>query len=169
MQQKEYIAQLHQHKDVFKALLTDLPENLYTWKILPDKWNLLEILCHLHDEEREDFRARIKHILEHSENPMPSIDPQAWVQDRNYSLQNYSQVLNAFLQEREYSIEWLLSLNEPKWDQFYVHPKLGKMTASMMLCNWLAHDYLHIRQINKVKYEYLLQMSKEDLSYAGNW
>ena len=35
--------------------------------------------------------------------------------------------------------------------------------------NWLAHDYLHIRQIIRLKFAYLQQLSKEDLSYAGNW
>ncbi len=43
------------------------------------------------------------------------------------------------------------------------------MTAKMFLSNWLAHDYLHIRQITKLKYDYLKQLTNEDLNYAGNW
>jgi len=43
------------------------------------------------------------------------------------------------------------------------------MTASMFFSNWLAHDYLHIRQITRLKYDYLKQLTNEDLSYAGTW
>jgi hypothetical protein len=39
----------------------------------------------------------------------------------------------------------------------------------MIFANWLAHDYLHIRQILRLKYEYLKSISEEDLSYAGEW
>lgn len=33
--------------------------------------------------------------------------------------------------------------------------------------NWLAHDYLHMRQI--IKYQYLKEKTNIDLQYAGNW
>ena len=39
----------------------------------------------------------------------------------------------------------------------------------MMLTNWLAHDYLHIRQIIKLKFDFLKDQSDEHLSYAGEW
>jgi hypothetical protein len=43
------------------------------------------------------------------------------------------------------------------------------MTAMLFLSNWLAHDYLHIRQIIKLKFDYLEKMTGEGLSYAGDW
>jgi hypothetical protein len=73
------------------------------------------------------------------------------------------------LAEREQSVKWLQSLTNPKWDNVHEHSKFGKMTAKMFLSNWLAHDYLHIRQITKLKYDYLKQLTNEDLDYAGNW
>jgi hypothetical protein len=139
------------------------------WKPNPEKWCLLEIVCHLYDEEREDFRARTKHTLETPNAPLPPIDPQGWVEARNYLQQNYHDKLNNFLTERELSVIWLQTLSNAKWDNAYEHPKLGRMTAKMFLANWLAHDYLHIRQITKVKFDYLKQLTNEDLSYAGNW
>jgi hypothetical protein len=39
----------------------------------------------------------------------------------------------------------------------------------MFLHNWLAHDYLHIRQIIRIKYDYLKKTSGEILLYAGEW
>lgn len=160
---------LSQNKKVFNDLLIDLTEEIYMWKPNPEKWCLLEIICHLYDIEREDFRARTKHMLETPAEPLPPVDPQGWVISKNYIQQDYDKKLNDFLLEREKSIRWLQALKNPKWDNAYEHRKFGKMTAGMLLSNWLAHDYLHIRQITKIKYDHLKELTKEDLSYAGSW
>lgn len=163
------IQELTRNKDVFKDLLTGIEESNYLFKPENKKWCLLEIICHLYDEEREDFRIRLKHVLDASTNPLPSINPREWVQEREYIKQNFSDKLDNFLKEREKSIKWLQSLQSPKWDNYYNHPKFGKMTAKMFLSNWLAHDYLHIRQILKLKFDYLSHQTNESLNYAGNW
>jgi hypothetical protein len=41
------------------ALVADLSADSAVWRRDPEKWSALEILCHLRDEEREDFRVRI--------------------------------------------------------------------------------------------------------------
>jgi len=169
MNHNKIIQELTRNKLVFKELLVGLSEGEYLWKQNPDKWCLLEISCHLYDEEREDFRTRTKQVLESPELPLPKIDPVDWVKKRKYLQQNFSQKLNDFLSEREQSVKWLNSLENPKWDNAYNHPELGKMTAKLFLSNWLAHDYLHIRQITRLKFDYLKYKSGEDLSYAGNW
>ena len=163
------VAELSNNKEILKEMLTGVSLEEYLWKATPDEWCLLEIICHLYDEEREDFRARMRHVLESPELPLPPIDPPGWVQKRQYIQQNYSDTLNKFLKEREQSIKWLQSLKNPKWENAYDHPKFGKMTAKMFLFNWLAHDYLHIRQILKLKFNYLKKLSDEPLTYAGEW
>lgn len=149
--------------------MTGLTEEEYLWKSNFDKWCLLEIICHLYDEEREDFRARIRHVLETPTKPLPQFDPTEWVKERNYIDKNYTETIDKFLDERQKSIKWLNSLSNPEWENAYIHPKFGKMTAKMFLSNWLAHDYLHIRQIIKLKFDYLKGLSDETLNYAGDW
>lgn len=166
---KEIVRELSQNRNVFRDLLYGLTEEAYLWKSTPEKWCLLEIVCHLYDEEREDFRTRTKHALETPTAPLRAIDPEGWVNTRTYIQQNYHDKLNDFLGERDESVRWLQSLSNPKWDSACEHSKFGKMTAQLFLSNWLAHDYLHIRQIIKLKYDYLAQKTSEDLNYAGNW
>ncbi len=43
------------------------------------------------------------------------------------------------------------------------------MTAKMFLSNWLAHDYLHLRQILDLKFNYHKLLSGDSLTYAGKW
>lgn len=162
-------AQLAENKKVFQAMLEELPSHMYLWRSKPDKWCLLEIICHLVDEEVDDFRTRVIHVLETPEEPFTPIDPEGWVLEREYLKQDYPEKLEEFIEERESSVTWLKSLESPQWKNTAQHPKLGPMTAKQLLANWLAHDYHHIRQINVVKYEYMKAHSLEDLGYAGKW
>jgi hypothetical protein len=163
------INNLKSNRDIFRTLLFHLPETEYLWRPEPDKWNLLEIICHLYDEEREDFRQRLIYVLEKPGHPLPNINPSGWVKSRNYISKNFDDMLDNFCQERESSILWLNSLDAPDMTKAYIHPEYGAMTAKMFLTNWLAHDYLHIRQIIKLKFDFLKSISGESLIYAGDW
>jgi len=163
------IEQLQQNKTVLIDLLRDIKEDMFLWKQTPEKWCLLEIVCHLYDEEREDFKFRTQWVLEKPGETPPPFNPVIWVTERNYIEQNYNQVLNKYIHEREQSIRWLNSLKSPKWENYYEHPIKGKLTAKFFLTNWLAHDYLHIRQIIKLKFDYLEHQSGEMIDYAGIW
>ena len=161
--------ELKRNRKIFKVLLNNIHKEEYLWRQAPDKWCLLEIVCHLHDEEIEDFRTRVKYVLEDPAKELPPINPTVWVSERKYTDQNFDLKFKAFIKERKESIGWLKSLDDPQWENYYNHPKLGPMSAKLFLSNWLAHDLLHIRQILKLRFEYLKYISSEDLSYAGNW
>ncbi len=163
------IEQLENNKSLFYQLFQGVGEAAYLWKPSQEKWCLLEVICHLYDEEREDFRTRTKSILETPEKKLPKFDPVVWVTERKYMEQDYGKKLSAFLFERQASIEWLRSLKEPQWDNAFQHPTLGAFSAQFFLTNWLAHDYLHIRQATKLKYGYLQATSGNKLAYAGEW
>ena len=149
------IQELARNRGVFRHLLTDKTREEYHWRPAPEKWDLLEIVCHLHDEEREDFRARVQCTLTKPDQSPPPINPVGWVLERNYAGQDYEGMLSKFLKEREESVAWLRSLRSPKWGNAYRHSQLGMLSAGMFLANWLAHDYLHIRQINRYCFEFL--------------
>lgn len=163
------INKLSENKKVYSALLSEVSEEEYLYRHQKDKWCLLEIICHLYDEELYDFRTRVKSVLENPETTPPAIDPAGWVKQRNYIEQKYSEMLEKFLNERTASVEWLNSLDSPQWKNVYKHPEFGSMSAEFFLANWLAHDYLHFRQITALKYKYLESVSETNLIYAGNW
>jgi hypothetical protein len=163
------IEALQKNRQVFHHILADIDQQIIYWRPSPEKWCLLEIVCHLYDEECEDFGARVKHVLETPEKALRPINPEAWVTKRRYLEQDYEEMLSKFLEARKSSVLWLKSLEAPKWTNTLQHPERGDMSAGKFLVNWLAHDYLHIRQINRVQYLYLKSNSSEDLEYAGKW
>ncbi len=163
------INDLDGNKSVFEALFKGISKEEYVWRPAPNKWCVLEILCHLYDEEREDFKARVKHLLETPTLAMPGINPEKLVQDRKYIDWDYDETLVKLLNERQNSISWLQSLKGPKWDNAFQHPQVGPITASMILINWPAHDLLHIRQVLHTRFLYLQHLTNESLEYAGCW
>jgi hypothetical protein len=170
MDHKIIIEKLDKNYQVFQSLLENITENQAMWKPTPEKWSLLEVVNHLYDEEREDFRQRIALVLEDSNKSWPPIDPDGWVSTREYYKRKMKSSLSNFLQEREKSIRWLRSLNSPDWKVYYKHPQLGDMSAEVILANWLAHDYLHIRQIDFLLWAYLSNIAPSiNLNYAGSW
>ena len=161
--------QLRKNKDIFHSILVDVDKDFIYWRPRPDKWCLLEIVCHLYDEECLDFKFRSQWILEQPGIQPPPFNPIHWITAHKYIDQDYNTMLIKFLNEREKSIDWLKKLKDPKWDSTYDHPKQGPISAKFYLDNWLAHDYLHIRQIIKQKFDYLNSNTNESLDYAGIW
>ena len=169
MTQTEIISKLKLNKNTFVGLLAGVDEEEFLFRPFPEHWCLLEIVCHLYDEECEDFRKRIETTLQSPGKLPPSIDPQGWVISRKYIEEDYPEKLSDFINERKKSIEWLSNLENPIWTNSYVHPEFGAVSADFFLKNWLAHDLLHIRQIARVKYQYLKSTDGQPIDYAGNW
>jgi hypothetical protein len=170
MGERSYIiAQLRSNQAVIEHLLRNASEEEVVWRSHAKHWCLLEVICHLYDEERDDFRARLDSVLKDPSLPLPRSTPLAWVSERKYMEQDFGAKLDAFLAERDSSLAWLQSLADANWDHAYQHPEVGPLPAHMFLTNWLAHDYLHIRQIVRVKYQYLGEWSGDSLAYAGTW
>ena len=140
------------------------------WKPESGAWSILEIVCHLADEEVEDFRCRVKMTLRDPSRPWPPIDPENVAIERNYNEQNLEKVLERFVRERESSVDWLRSLENPNWDNAYEHPKFGPISVGDVMVGWAAHDQLHLRQIAKRMFE----MNARDgapyqTDYGGQW
>lgn len=169
LSENQIINQLAANADVFASCFSGLSHEALLWKEAEGKWCLLELLCHLVDEEVDDFRARTRHTLTEPENPLPAMDPEAWVTDRKYIQQDPEERLKKLLEERATSIDWLTSMENPDWTKTTLHTRLGPLSARFFLANWLAHDYLHLRQVMRIKHSYLSSQSAVNLQYAGAW
>jgi hypothetical protein len=163
-----FINSLDQSAKKVSALLETVTVEQAKWKPLPEKWSILEVVNHLYDEEREDFRKRLDLTLHLPEKEWPGIDPEKWAIDRSYNAREYSQSLNNFLNERKKSLEWLRSLSAPNWEQVYHHPIIGDLSAADLLAAWAAHDYLHLRQLSDLQVRYLdVKASPHSIRYAS--
>lgn len=135
------------------ALCSHLSADESRFKPPSGAWSILEIVCHLVDEEIDDFRTRLRLTQEDPAAPWPGIDPEGWAVKRDYISQDLTSKLQQFSEERAKTITWLRSLKSPDWQVAHLHPRIGPIRAGDLLAAWAAHDALHIRQIAKRLYE----------------
>ena len=100
----EIIDQLKANLRTFTCLLENCTEQQIKYRPDPLQWCLLEVVCHLADEEVLDFRTRCLQTLQDPKVKWPAIDPQGWVASRKYMDQNFSTKVAEFLLERKNSI-----------------------------------------------------------------
>lgn len=161
--------ELEDSTEMIRALLPGVVQEEAQVKPSPDAWSILEVICHLYDEEREDFREHVDFILHRQNEEWHEIDPQGWVTARNYNEQNFTGMQVKFFAEREESLRWLRGLSHPDWEATYTS-KYGTTSAGEMLACWVAHDNLHIRQLVELRRHRIERLSQpHNLEYAGEW
>ena len=164
------IAQMSQQAEMIWQFAKDMPAEQARWRPHQKAWSLLEVINHLADEEREDFRPRLGIILAQiPDAKWKPIDPMGWVTERHYNERDLPASIDDFLAEREQSLSWLGRLEQPNWQLSYPAP-WGEMPAGDMLTAWVAHDLLHLRQMVELHYLYLSQTAHPfSPKYAGPW
>jgi uncharacterized damage-inducible protein DinB len=155
MESKYFINSLKKSVNKIKTMLEDVSDEQARWKPAPEKWSILEVVNHLYDEERDDFRKRLDLTLHSPDEDWPGIDPEKWSIEREYNKRDYPDSLNNFFAERKKSMEWLRALVDPDWDRIHQHPVIGALSAADLLAAWVAHDYLHLRQLANLYAGYL--------------
>ncbi len=164
------LARMQPAPAALKALVAGLSDDDLRWRPSEGQWSIVEVLCHLADEELEDFRVRLELTLRGDGSPWPPINPPQAALERNYLGQQARDVLDRFAAERAASIAWLKTLSGANWSAEHHHASLGVLRAGDLLASWAAHDALHLKQIAKR----LLQLAQRDApgfgtAYAGDW
>lgn len=119
-----------------------------TWRARPEpgEWAPVEIVCHLRDEETEDFGGRLRVILEGGARFTPN-DPERLAVDRQYHQANPPEALEAFRARRMTSLDLLGSVVPDRLLGTAERPGGGRLSGLDLLASWVAHDRLHLQQL----------------------
>lgn len=155
--------------EIIRALVAGITRTEARSRPSAESWSVLEVVSHLYDEEREDFRQRLDIILHRPEETWPPIDPVGWVTARRYNEGDLAETLENFAAERNKSLAWLRSLSAPNWEAECMAP-FGPIKAGDMLACWVAHDNLHMRQLVELRRGRVVSIAEPyDVRYAGDW
>jgi hypothetical protein len=163
------VGQLEANAEAMRALVETISEEQAQSKPIPDAWSLTQVMGHLYLEERNDFSNHLREML--------SDPPLAWGALPREELPAHltcRAALAGFLSERAALIPWLSALQSSRWDD-KIRIAFGpadtiSLCAGDALVSWVAHDYLHIRQINELLYAWHAhQASPYSVMYAGGW
>lgn len=162
------IDRLESNVGIIKALVAEVTPEQARWRPSPEKWSIIEVITHLHDEEMEDFRVRIDLLLHQPEEEWPGINPEGWVTERGYQKRDLEESFKGFCSEREASIAWLRGLGSVDWSTYKEHPRAGRLAAGDLFASWVAHDFQHIRQLARLHYAFVTEKAEPfSVDYAG--
>ena len=152
-----------------RTMAENMVEDQARWKPEPESWSILEVINHLLDEEKLDFRVRLDITLHRPGEKWPAINPAVWVTERRYNEKDLGDSLARFLSAREDSLSWLRSLQTPNWEASYEAP-WGRLSAGDLMAAWAAHDLLHMRQLVELHWAYTAEKTRPFRTlYAGEW
>lgn len=161
--------ELENSTEMIRALLAGITQEEAQVKPYAESWSMLEVICHLYDLEREDFREHLDFVLHRQNQEYHTIDPPSWIKDRKYNEQNFQGIQEKFFSERQKSLKWLREISDADWDITYTSP-YGSVSAGEMFSCWVAHDNLHIRQLVELRRARIENITKPyPIEYAGDW
>ena len=169
MDYKTLYQELQYSTEMIRALLAGISQEEAQIKPDAESWSILEVVCHLYDEEREDFREHVDFILHRQNEEWHSIDPQSWVTERKYNEQDLNEMSEKFFAERQNSLEWLTEISNSDWETTFTS-QYGSVSAGEMFSCWVAHDNLHVRQLTELRRNWIERITQRyDIQYAGDW
>jgi hypothetical protein len=157
MHKKELRKRLAAGGEAILSLVREASEREVRWKAGEDRWTLLEIVNHLADEDRVDFRQRLALVWEDPELDWPPFNAFAGVEDGEYAKVDWGESVERYEAERRASLDWLDEIGDIGADRLYRGRGSEKvpMTAGDLMTAWVAHDYFHLRQIIRLRWDFL--------------
>jgi hypothetical protein len=131
---------------VLDTVLGGLDEASWRARPAPAEWAPVEIVCHLRDEETEDFGARLRVVLERGQRFTP-IDPERWATERRYLDDDGPRALAAFRERRAASLALLGRIAPADLTTVVEHRRTGGLSGLDILAAWVEHDRLHLAQL----------------------
>ena len=147
------LTELARFPRVLDALLTGLDDAAWRARPAPSEWSPVEIVCHLRDEEVEDFGARFRVTVDDGTSFVP-IDPERWATERRYADDDGPRALAAFRERRAANGRFVdgfahstLALAPLLLMRAVAHCRLGSLSGLDILAAWVEHDRLHLAQL----------------------
>jgi hypothetical protein len=142
----EVSRQLARFPTLLDLLVGELDETAWRSRPAPDEWAPVEIICHLRDEETEDFAARVGVIL-NGGTRFARIDPERAAIERRYREADAREALAAFHARRAASIGLLATIVPARLLASADRPDSGRLSGLDLLAAWVTHDRLHLHQL----------------------
>jgi hypothetical protein len=130
------------------ALLAGLDRDAWRARPVPAEWAPVEIVCHLRDEETEDFGARVRVVFDGGA-AFARIDPARWADERRYRDADPEEALAALRERRAATLAFIGALAAAPERLLRAVPlgRAGTLSGLDLVSAWVAHDRLHLAQL----------------------
>jgi len=146
----EILANLQEAPKELARLLRGVPDEVLRRKPAPEKWSMLEIICHLRDVEAF-FVERYGKLANHDRPQLRTIKQDELAVRLRYDEDNPARALKEFQVLRAESVALLSALSHQSWQRGGVHPTRGTVTIAWTAEHAVEHDANHLSQIRGLR------------------
>ena len=146
----ETIAALASMPAQFERLYRLVPASYTNWK--PQSWegvpgemfSALEQACHLRDIEIDGYQVRLRRTRQETRPLLASLDGYALAEERRYREADPAQVLAAFREGRNATIEQVRHIGDGELSRPAVFEGYGEITLKALIHLLCSHDQQHL-------------------------
>ena len=165
---EERLARLRRTADDLARAIQGQPEAMLSRRPDPTNWSANDVICHLRDiEELCILRFHMMLAMDDpkvfvvgapprdpeawgigGEVPFP-LDPDRWVEERQYARNDAKAALAAFRRRRAEVLAFLRGLSREQWQRGSLHPTHGRVTFAEWTAGMAGHDENHLAQLGR--------------------
>jgi hypothetical protein len=143
---RRLVARLRQLAEDVGRLASGLGEHSLARRIIPDKWSLKELVCHLW-RVQQVFEARVEAVLT-SDNPsILKYDPEGDVEFEKMVTRPAAELLASFASDRGRFLTRLEKLSPAEWHRSGRHPEFGQYDVHFQVEYMAHHEAHHVYQM----------------------
>lgn len=134
---------------VLQTISASLTDEEWRIELSREDWAMNEIVCHLHDTDREIHQLQLNLMLAREDAFIPRPDTAVWASERDYLHVQGVTALREFTSARMQTIELLKNADDAVWSRRARHAIFGP-TDFLEVCSFMAdHDRMHVQQALK--------------------
>jgi hypothetical protein len=136
------IQRIHMQANDVQRFTDGLHENHLSKHVVPNRWSLKELACHLRRVQEVYVRERLELMLARENPELPAYDPDGDPRFSEMAAQPTAETIAAFLAERDQLVARLKSLTTEQWHRPGRHPVYSQGDV-YSLTDYLAHHEAH--------------------------
>lgn len=130
----------------FSVELANLGDELAGWQPEEGEWSAKEVLGHIYRSDQKGFGGRIREILAAPTGEEPPLKATGPIPS-GYREKPLDDLLQLFLRQRQAEVEQIRKLRPADLDRAGIHERVGRLTVSDILHEWVHHDRAHLEQV----------------------
>jgi len=144
--QLSLILRLRQQLEDTRRLCSGLTEEMLAKRVIPDKWSLKELICHLR-RVQQVFEGRVEAMLA-SDNPaIEPYDPDEDTEFEKAAARPAAEIMAGLTSGRERLLSRLHALRPEEWRRKGTHPDFADYDVHFQIEYMMHHEAHHLYQM----------------------
>lgn len=140
------VSRLEEQAQDIQRLVSGLDEDALATRLIPNKWSLKELVCHLW-RVQEVFESRIEAMLTQSDPLISPYEPDGDPEFDQKLKSTAAELVQGFLTERDQLATLLQSLSPADWHRPGCHPEFPYYDVHFQVEMMVWHEAHHLYQI----------------------